>query len=770
MKLSTSINYLLHRNYLKHTVFVGHRSKLEVANHIKRLCKKNLNGFWEEISPLKTWSLFVELSECIGRENKKSESIEFFRSFVHQAVLLNAALVRINDDGEKNQIKNKINDLADQIVSNLASLNRTEPQHHDIIETTKAMKIHLTNMRKQAVTSVKNIPDCSSQSSEESKVRIIENIMKQITNDYNHLMKSISEECVKMLGDPHCQFAHLAMGSLSRGVVTPYSDFENGIVFEDTDEENDLKYRQCYFRSYAVLFEMIVVGFGEAPIRLAGIDCLNDFSTSNDREKDWFWDAFTTSGIQFDSHMPFASKTPLARSPTEKKPSTIELIGRKSDILEYLKQNRALKEGYHLAEMLAATSYVSGDVEFFNQYARDASVEMKKTFQSKESFEAMVHEYKRNLHEFSIDKEIKRYSSSLNVKKSLYRLFYVFLVHLERLTDVENHCNSSRYTIDHWLELNDGINKKAAHNLLYAFSLVNEARLKLYLQRTENADVVAGTMYLLNPKASTSVFSLLNKEDVVNAFAIGLSWNSALMEILPNIRKETDISTIKSYVLISLNTHLQQRHNFFQRGLILKHFQNYENALEAFRKCLNENDDKSIKVKVHNSIGQCHFGALQFSKASKEYESSLSIIQSMPEDIKQIRLLAEVQDWIGQCYAEIQPRDVPWTFVFAEKNLNESMDKWIHLRSEFPEDLSYTKGLADVLDSKGWMYYRKKDFENSLASYLEAAKLFDELESSSNEKLGLKDEIVNVQNGIALCYHELKRLANRNWVSARRSF
>ena len=738
------------------------RNKTEVVTQIKQLCKKNLNEFLEEVNPSETWTLFVELSECIGRENENSESVEFFRSFIHQAVLLNAALIRVvNDEEKKIPIKHKINDLANQIVSNLASHNCAKPQH-DIIETTKAMKIHLTDMRERAAASVKAIPNKKNYSigqteGENNKISVIERIMLQTTKDYNYLMKSISEECVKMLGDPPCRFAHLGMGSLSRGVVTPYSDFENGIVFEDTDEEDKLRNRKRYFRSYAILFEMIVVGFGEAPIRLAGIDCLNDFSTPNDREKDWFWDAFTPSGIQFDSHMPFSSKTPLARSPTEKKLTTIELIGRKSDILEYLKQNRALKEGYHLAEMLASASYVAGDVEFFNQYAKDAASEMKKTFQLKESFDAMIYEYEINLLRFSIDTEIKKLGSTLNVKNSLYRLFSVFLVHLERLTDVENNCNSTRYTVEQWLQLSEGINKEAAHNLLYAFSLVNEARLKLYLERAENSNVVAGTKYLLDEKTSTSVFSILDKEDVVIVFAIGLSWNTALMEILPKLRDHSDSSFIKKQVMWSLNQHLQKRNNLYMRGLILKHFQDYDSAVEAFQKSLRENSEKMFQINVYNNIGRCHVAALQYYDASNIYETSLSIIRSLPENTKQLHLMAEAQDWIGQSYAEIHRRNKPRIFVKAEKNLNESEEKWKRLRSESPENLAYFKGLADVFDSKGWMYYRKKDFKKSLESYLHAAKLFDELKSLSRGKIDLKDEIVKVQNGIALCYHALKR-------------
>ena len=741
-----------------------HRCKIDVANQIKQLCKKNMNGFWEEINPSKTWSVFVELSECIGRENENSEPIEFFRSFVHQAVLLNAALIRVKDDDKKIPIKHKINDLANQIVSNLASENGTEPQHRDITEVSKAMKIHLIDMRERAAASVKNIPNCSNKLSEESKIEIIENIMEETTKNYGNLMRNISDSCTKMLGDPPCQFVHLAMGSFSRGAVTPYSDFENGIVFEDTKQENKLKNRQLYFRSYAVLFEMIVIGLSEAPIRLAGIECLNDFSFPASREKDWFWDAFTPSGIQFDSHLPFSNKPPPTRLTAEQNIPSIELVGTKSEILDYIKQNRALKEGYHLAEMLGSTSFVSGSMEFFNQYASDATSEMSKIFQSAESFDVMIHDYEQSLRRFSIQKDIEKLGSTLNVKNSLYRLFFVFLTYLERLTDVQKSKNySSRNTVKQWLESHVGINEESAHNLLYALALVNEIRMKLYLKRKEKSDIVAGTKYVLDSETSANVFSLLSRDDVVNVFAIGLSWNTALLEILPKLTDQSNILNTKKIVFSILNQRLKQRKSFYQQGLILRHFEEYENAIEAFRKCLNGSSEDMFLIKVYNDIGQSHFGALQFSKACNAFETSLSIIQSLPESTKQLHLLAEVHDWIGQGYTEIQPRDEPWSYEVATKNLNESMNKWKRLQSQFPDNPVYTKGLADVLDSKGWMYFRKKDFEKSLTSYLEAAKLFEKL---SVTNLDIKNEIVKVENGIALCYHELKRYKKLMWAAS----
>ena len=110
-------------------------------------------------------------------------------------------------------------------------------------------------------------------------------------------MKRVSDETIKITGKLPGNFTHIAMGSLSRNAITPYSDFENAIIFEDTDSNDELNKRKGYFRLYAAIFEMIVIGFGEAPIRLAGIECLNNFTVQNSYSTKYNWFNYLVQNI-----------------------------------------------------------------------------------------------------------------------------------------------------------------------------------------------------------------------------------------------------------------------------------------------------------------------------------------------------------------------------------------------------------------------------------------------------------------------------------------
>ena len=694
------------------------------------------------------------MANAISRDDTDADNAQYYKGIIQQAVLLNAALHRTTDKKKIEELENKTQRLCGQILSNATF--QPVNQNYDITKTTKSIKHQLNSMREHVtVKHLKKIP-CANQETgkqdfskqvhqEQEKIVFVDNIMQKITTNYTKLMKNISDQCIEMLGPPPCEFTHVAMGSLSRGVVTYFSDFENAIVFEDTGLEEELRARKRYFRSYSALFEITVVGFGETPIRLAGVKSLNNF-TSLSKEADWFWDSVTPNGVRFDSQMPFASKTPFARSNTLNKPWQVELIGTKSHILNYLTEDSVLKEGYHLAEMLSSTSFIAGNFSFFLQFAKDANQEMETTFKSSKSLKALFDEYQQNIINLSVHTEIVKYGSKLNVKKSFYRSFYVFDSYLERLTGI-NDSLSFRSTVEHWKK--NGMNADVAHNLLYALCLANEARLKLYSKKMKQSDIVAGTKYLLDSSNGTGIFNVLHKWDVVTSFEIGLQWNKALVRINDQIRQDNGYWDTEKCVIACLNQYLQSRNNSYTQGLILQHFQDYEEAVESYQRVLDTSQNNIIKLNAYKNIGRCWMYSLDFRKAADNYAKAISWFNSQSCDQFQQHDLAELLDWLGQSYAEFDHE-------LAEKYLTESRNLWRSLQSSEHENTTYLKGLAEVADSFGWLYYRMKEFEKSLVAYEEAAMMFEKLKVKSPD-LDLENVILNVQNGIGLCYEGLKR-------------
>ena len=694
------------------------------------------------------------MADAVSLDDTDADTAQYYKGIIQQAVLLNAALHRTTDKKKIEEFENKIRHLCGQILSKATS--KPANQHHDIVKTTKSIKDHLNLMRKLDTSEhLKKIPKIHPQKNEQpfseqvyrekEKISIVNDIMQKITTDYAKLMKDVSDQCIEMLSTLPCKFAHVAMGSLSRGAVTYYSDFENAIVFEDTSSEEELRARKRYFRCYATLFEIIVVGFGETPIRLAGIKCLNDF-TSQSKEADWFWDSVTPNGVRFDSQMPFASKTPFARSSTLSKPWEVELVGTKSHILNYLTEDCVLKEGYHLAEMLSSASYIAGNFSFYQQFAKDAGEVMNVTLESSESLKALFDEYQQNIINFSVHTEIEKYGSKLNVKKSFYRSFTIFHFYLQRLTGIHDTL-SFHTTIEHWQK--NGMDGNVAHNLLYALCLANEARLKLYAKKMEQSDIVAGTKYLLDSSSGTGVFNVLDKWDVVMSFEIGLQWNKALVQINDQIRQDKADLDIEGCVIACLNQYLQLRNDPYTQGLILQHFQDYEEAVESYQHALDSHQDDIIKLNTHKSIGRCLMYSLNFRKAADNYAKAISWFNSQNCDQFQQHDLAELLDWLGQSYAEFDHE-------LAEKYLTESRNLWRSLQSSEPENTTYLKGLADMADSFGWFYYKTQKFDKGLEAYKEAATMFEKLKAKSLD-LDLENVILNVQNGIGLCYEGQKR-------------
>ena len=92
------------------------------------------------------------------------------------------------------------------------------------------------------------------------KVKQVQKLMKDITKMYKFLMKYISDMCIEIMGEPPCVYSVFGMGSLARGEVTPYSDFEHGIVLQEwvanlpRDEKEKIL---NFFRWFSVIFHLV---------------------------------------------------------------------------------------------------------------------------------------------------------------------------------------------------------------------------------------------------------------------------------------------------------------------------------------------------------------------------------------------------------------------------------------------------------------------------------------------------------------------------------
>ncbi len=89
-----------------------------------------------------------------------------------------------------------------------------------------------------------------------------EALLKTNTAFFNELINKLITHAVDLLGVPPCDYAFLAMGSLGRGEMCPYSDFEYAILLP---EQALQKGHDAYFHELSACLHLLVIGLGEVP-------------------------------------------------------------------------------------------------------------------------------------------------------------------------------------------------------------------------------------------------------------------------------------------------------------------------------------------------------------------------------------------------------------------------------------------------------------------------------------------------------------------------
>jgi hypothetical protein len=132
----------------------------------------------------------------------------------------------------------------------------------------------------------------------EQNVKAIQELYKKISTKMQLFMGNLLRECIAILGEAPCEFAVIAFGSTARSELTPYSDFEWGILISEEKEEN-----KPYFRNLTNFLFLKTIGLGETPLRTMNIKGL----TVDDY-------AIGKKGLSFDSLRSYACKWPLGRT------------------------------------------------------------------------------------------------------------------------------------------------------------------------------------------------------------------------------------------------------------------------------------------------------------------------------------------------------------------------------------------------------------------------------------------------------------------------
>ncbi|CAK8687811.1 unnamed protein product [Clavelina lepadiformis] len=494
------------------------------AEQLRKIC--DTNG--KEKDTKKSAFIFHQMGLLYKGASKEDDSTAKMLSLIRSAALLNAAISR--QPGNK-QFKKDLEEFCTDLLK-IAGSKKLKANLLKIAKNVLEMAKEMRNEISRSLQKLKIIPfdvtkDKKSQM-EIQKIKSIKAIQTQITQKYKKIMQHIASECEKIMGHPPCKYSITGMGSLARCEITPYSDFEHIILLEEGVQMKD-NYDDIleHFRWFSVIFHVIVINLGETTIQNVAIPSFKHVTKAGEKE---FFDAFTKSGISFDSLKPYACHFPLGRiEKTKTKTWTTELIKPISEMLKYFNKDEDLKNGYHLPNVLMNICFVCGDEQIYQQFS-DA---VKDVLQSSVPFhhERVLQQIKEDLDNFEAFKGLNALNanSKCNIKKLVYRSTALFVSALGQLNSVGE--NSSFGIIDQ-LNSNNIIDDKTAHLLSYAIAVSCEVRLKVYVEKESQGDYV-GQEQLYNEwdnKVFGKLVDTAGERSMVDYFAIAFKLQNIFFE------------------------------------------------------------------------------------------------------------------------------------------------------------------------------------------------------------------------------------------------
>ncbi|CAK8681781.1 unnamed protein product [Clavelina lepadiformis] len=417
-------------------------------------------------------------------------------ALIRSSALINAAIVRRPSTLVKlKQDLDKLHNLAFKLGNAKGIYVELSTFVDHVLEKLNCLRKDANEILKEIEPIPEGISDEEASIRQRRKIISMQYLQTLISNFFSDTMRWISDQCIEILGNPPCRYALVGMGSLAREEITPYSDFEHIILLEDKilekfrEDSNEYQSFLEYFRWFCVIFYLIVLGLGETPIFNVSIPSLNN---NQNKKYNWFYDDYTPSGISFDSMALYASHFPLGRQEkTKNKPWTTELIRPVSKMTEYLDADVDLKDGYHLANVLSNTCFVSGYLPIYNRFVGISK--QKNDVRCKDGNEIFMKQLEDDLRNFNVYKTMESslytvFAPSFNIKQLLFRSSTLFVTALGRmkLTHIKS---SSTFDIIKDLAGSQVISSEIAHELAYAVSISCEVRLKFYSKRKRQNDM-----------------------------------------------------------------------------------------------------------------------------------------------------------------------------------------------------------------------------------------------------------------------------------------
>ena len=724
-----------------------------LVEELRGLCNKD--GSEKEENLKETAKIFHKLG-CIYANKAMVEKNQKI-CFIQSTVLLNAALSKSRDP----ENVNFLSDL-NTVCSKILELAGAKKQSHEVnlVKVSNLVSQEISDMReytKNQLDSIPAIPDVTGEELKrlkEQKVKQVQQTQEGVSQKFQEIMKIVANHCVNVLGKPKCGYALTAMGSLARREVTPYSDFENVILLPDLDHKQEVFE---YFRWFAVIFQIILINLKETIIPSVCIPTLNNFIDPNRPEQNWFYDKFTTRGISFDGLMPYASKCPLGRPfQTEKCDFTTELIQPVSKMVKFLELDTAIKEGYHLADVLSTTAFVCGDESIYESFSQKSQGMLDQQRQLTSWINQLADQVEEDRRSFEIWNSLASLhnKASSNMKRIVYRSTTIFISSLGKFYGLDVF---SGFKIIEDLQKKDIFTIADAEELSFAVALACEIRLRMYMSRGGQSDDLMKTVS--GEKYVSELYKLVGERSTLEYYHI----TYALHEALPDFRDK------------ERPQRLPLRKALFVIPAIHYFLHEYEKSVESFRSDLELSDQSNdLKVYAWFRIGHAFLKREKFQEARCEFERVIDLLSRTPEvtdrDFYYRRSLVAV----GDCYRNVKDYEEALSCYQKAPISNDDLTELnnlavVHLRLKHYAEAKSTFELAVALvkkskrPDKDWLaflthnvgrcHYEQGEFHTALE------KMLDSLDLRMELFYGKPDSSFahNLYN-IGRCYLQLHRL------------
>lgn len=525
----------------------------------------------------------------------------------------------------------KINKIEQEF---LALLDKGNNQPYSYVDTNQQHKDKLVSIRKNIELHLNDIHLYDMEK--------VEELYKSSTKLMQGFIIELWQECIKTIGEPACKYSMVAFGSMARGEMTPYSDFEWGILLENSSEKN-----KEYFKTLANLLYFKVVNLGETILPAINIKSLQGMD-----------DYITPRGFTFDGQMSRACKTPFGKKKIfviDKKSEAnfertedgylvpgYELLGTPEELAEYQKEKWFEKDRLLPSELCQFT-LIDGDEKLANDYKElinyilDEKTPSNKTLRQERALKLLEIDLKT----FDLkleDEERNECGKLYDVKKDLYRLPNTILDGLGLYYRLQS---NKIWTKSGWDKINEMVtlgllSSKGATNIKRALSISVYLRLKTYINNGGQREHLS----ILEPiVTNNNVFCLVKPNTLLEVY---------YYTMLPLYEKLIEFCICHGKSFLNKETFFDN--SFKNKSSIYLRLLDYKAARDCLKGIL-KNDPSNLSVL--NKLGNINVELNNVPEAINNFKQCLDGLKSIPINEKHYKMKVHTFCNLGIAYGKL---------------------------------------------------------------------------------------------------------------------